>query len=248
MHTAPTHSLLGFRKKAVKPARLPKRIRSLCRHRALKRWSALLTQHESRIGVHMRKRLGEAHWAEFVRYAICEHKATFAKALMHESLCCEGKVEGTPCAHGRRLDLLASSVRTVGDSLPTFHLDHTYDVAQICDAWSRALPPNPSSWDDGICGPLVAHLLFGTRDHPLALSSRSPLWRRQIKIRCGNKRGAKGKQQARNYCHDVAMAHYDHVLRVSDLRVDGRPDDGADDTEDESGQEVHAIDVIDLTA
>ena len=43
----------------------------VCRERASKRWSALLTQTKSRIGHRcgMRKRLGEAHWAAFDRYA-----------------------------------------------------------------------------------------------------------------------------------------------------------------------------------
>ena len=62
---------------------LPADVRSVCRDRASKRWSALLTQSKSRIGhkCGMRKRLGEAHWAAFVRYAEAEHKAAFFAAF-----------------------------------------------------------------------------------------------------------------------------------------------------------------------
>ena len=79
--------LLGFRRKPAKhlcPA--GKRVQALCRDRASKRWSALLTQTKSRIGFKcgMRKRLGEANWAAFVRFAEAEHKVAFIRALTPE--------------------------------------------------------------------------------------------------------------------------------------------------------------------
>ena len=74
-------------------------MQSVCRTRASKRWSALLTQAKSRIGhrCSMRKRLGEAHWAAFVKYAEAGHKAQFFRALLPTTgvLCCEGKPDGT---------------------------------------------------------------------------------------------------------------------------------------------------------
>ena len=69
---------------------LPADVRGVCRDRASKRWSALLTQSKSRIGhkCGMRKRLGEAHWAAFVWYAEAEHKAAFfVDILLHFEKC-----------------------------------------------------------------------------------------------------------------------------------------------------------------
>ena len=96
-------------------------------------------------------------------------------------------------------------------------MDHTHDVKRICEVWSKALPEEPRSWDDGICGPLVAHLLFGTEDHVLAQCSARPVWRKQIVVRCGNVRGVEG-QHADDFCHDVANAHYEHALQVGDIQ------------------------------
>jgi hypothetical protein len=177
----------------------------------------------------MRKRLGEAHWAAFVRYAEAEHKAQFFRALAPASgeLRCEGKLDGTPCPNGARIDLRHVSSTECGAALPGLHMDHTYDVQHICAIWSRALPAAPSSWDDGICGALVAQLLFGTEDHVLAQCSARRVWRRQIRLRCGNTRGSVEAQHADEFCHDVAGAHYEHALQVEDLRwpviSDARP-------------------------
>ena len=79
--------------------------------------------------------------------------------------------------------------------LANFHMDHTHDAALICQVWSDALPVEPNSWDDGICGPLVAQLLFGVHDHPMAdADPTNPLWKAQLVIRCGNKRGVRGQR------------------------------------------------------
>jgi hypothetical protein len=64
--------LLGFRhKKSVALSPMPQKVKALCRNRATKRWSTLLTQNKSRIGCNcgMRKRFGEIHWAAFVKFA-----------------------------------------------------------------------------------------------------------------------------------------------------------------------------------
>lgn len=91
--------LLGYRKR--RPfAQLRPHVKALCRARALKRWSALVTQTKSRIGFKcgMRNRLGEANWIAFVRYAENYYKEAFVRALTPETgeLCCNGKVDGTP--------------------------------------------------------------------------------------------------------------------------------------------------------
>ena len=213
--------LLGFRRKpseAVCPA--PAKVKALCRDRASKRWSSLLTITKSRIGHRcgMRKRLGEAHWAAFVKYAEAEFKESFFQALPPASgvLCCEGSLEGTPCPKAIAIDLKTISVTECGEALPNLHMDHTHDVKNVCQVWSQALPEHPQAWDEGICGPLVAHLLFGVEDHLLAQCSPRPIWRRQVVPRCGDVRGVQG-QSADDYCHDVAGAHYGHTLCVQDI-------------------------------
>lgn len=130
-------------------------------------------------------------------------------------LCCAGKLDGTPCPHAAPLRL--TNLAEATHRLENFHMDHTHDAAHICQVWSDALPLEPTSWDEGICGGLLAQLLFGVDDHPMAdVDAR---WKRQIVIRCGNRKGVRG-QRASDFCHDLARAHYTHTLRVEDLRVE----------------------------
>tara|TARA_B110000046_G_scaffold118448_1_gene125203 strand:- start:155 stop:826 length:672 start_codon:yes stop_codon:yes gene_type:complete len=211
--------LLGFRHRHSKAA--CHAVKQLCRNRASQRWSALLKQAKSCIGFKcgMRKRLGEVHWESFVKFAEAHHKEAFFQALIPSSgvLCCEGALEGAPCPKAIRIDLRSVSVLECGDELPKLHLDHTQDVKHVCKIWSLALPEDPQSWDEGICGPLVAHLLFGTKDHMLAQCSNRAIWRKQVVPHCGNIRGGE-KQRVENVCHDVAGAHYTHALLVEDIR------------------------------
>ena len=212
--------LLGFvrRRPTACPARAA--VIKVCRERASKRWSALLTQSKSRIGFKcgMRKRLGEAHWAAFVRYAEVEYKEDFFRAFTPTSgiLCCAGRLDDSPCPKGVAVNLRRVSDAECGEALPCLHVDHTHDVKRICKVWSDALPEEPRSWDDGFCGPLIAHLLFGTEDHVVAQCSARPIWRKQLFFRCGDVRGVEG-QRADDFCHDVANAHYDHALHVEDI-------------------------------
>ena len=253
-------TLLHFRRRAPKVTRaVPNAIRKLCRHRASKRWSSLLTQTCSRIGhdFGMRERLGEANWRAFVRYAVRHHKGAFLNALIppDATLRCAGKLTAphaptTPCT--RQLCLATAPLSEVERRLANFHMDHTHDAALICQVWSDALPANPEAWDDGVCGPLVAQLLFGVRDHPMADVDPNPLWKAQLVIRCGNKRGVKG-QRAFQFCHDVAHAHYTHPLTVEDLRLgtaaghetDETTTDDTNDTEDDTEVDDDATEVED---
>jgi hypothetical protein len=212
--------LLGFRRRRTKhvcPASAA--IQKVCRIRASKRWSALLTQTKSRIGFKcgMRKRLGEVHWAAFVKYAEDEHKASFVRALTPAAgmLCCEGKLDGTACPKAVVIDLKRVSAAECAEMLPRLHMDHTHDIKHICEVWSKALPERPEAWDDGICGPLLAHLLFGTEDHVLTQCSARPVWRRQIVFRGGSARGVE-RQRATDFCHDLERAHYG--LRTEDIQ------------------------------
>jgi len=222
MEHASTITLLGFRRRTPKRNMLPHAVKQVCRGRALKRWSALLTQKRSRIGHNcgMRKRLGEANWKAFVQYAETRHKESFVRSFMPSDgmLCCVGKIDGTPCPRQVQINLRKNSSRQVAAHLPELHMDHTYEVKQICEVWSNALPENPTAWDEGICGPLLAHLLFGTEDHVLSENSDRTIWHKQINFRCGNVQGVEG-QRAADFCHDVAGAHYDHVLRIGDIAL-----------------------------
>ena len=88
---------------------------------------------------------------------------------------------------------------------------------KCCKTWNIALPKEPRWWVDGICGPVVAQLLFGTEYHVLAECSSRGVWRRQIVFCCGNMRGSLEAQHATEFCHDLAGAHYGYPLRVADL-------------------------------
>ena len=147
-------------------------------------------------------------WAAFVRYA----EASFVRAPASGMLCCEGKLDGTPCPKAVVIDLKRISAAECEEMLPRLHMDHTHDIKHICEVWSKALPERPEAWDDGICGPLLAHLLFGTEDHVLTQCSARPVWRRQIVFRCGSARGVEG-QRATDFCHE--RAHYG--LRTEDV-------------------------------
>jgi hypothetical protein len=162
--------LLGFRrKKSIPLSPMPKKVSALCRNCATKRWSTLLTHNKSWIGYNcgMHKRLGEIHWAAFVKFAEAKQKEVFCQALTPASgvLRCEGRNEGTPCPKGFCIDLQSLSVDECGNELPGLHMDH---IKHVCNIWSQALPDHPQSWADGICGSLVAHLLFGVEDHVIA--------------------------------------------------------------------------------
>ena len=112
---------------------------------------------------------------------------------------------------------LKSILSIDGESeLEKLHLDHTYDLARICKVWSAALPADPKAWDDGICGPLIAHLLFGTQDHIVVQCSTRPIWRKQLIFRCGNVHNAEG-QHADDFCHDVVNTHDEYALDVKDI-------------------------------
>ena len=156
----------------------------------------------------MRKRLDEANWAAFVKYTETEYKTAFFRAVTPVSglLCCSVQLDGAKSF---------SSIRCEKE-LEKLHLDHTYDLARVCKVWSEALPPNPKAWDEGVCGPLIAHLLFGTEGHVVAQCSARPIWRKQLIFRCGNVRGLKG-QCAADFCHELAKAHEGYPLAVKDI-------------------------------
>ena len=77
---------------------------------------------------------------------------------------------------------------------------------QSCDTWKAALPFAPRSWDDGIQGIVLAHVLFGVQP----LGQRPP----NIALRCGSAR----EHAPAEPCHDHKRPHCAHVLEVNDIR------------------------------
>ena len=58
-------------------------------------------------------------------------------------------------------------------TLGELHLDHEQDLVVTCDMWVQALAALPRTWDDGVDGTLLFHLLFsGARDDPAAKGRR----------------------------------------------------------------------------
>ena len=136
MERAEALPLLGFRRRAPLACPASAAVQRVCRERASKRWSALLTQTKSRIGHRcgMRKRLGRRtgpmrdlvafalacfnevpEAAAFVRNAEAEHKAQILRpSTRHRSsarvgralLRGEARRHGTLYPNGARIDLL----------------------------------------------------------------------------------------------------------------------------------------------
>ena len=134
---------------------------TLALRRAGQRWSALVTAPTSRIARMMRPVLGDALWATFVVHANTRYKPAFLAAFQEPVLRCVGKPrqECSFSVNLRAPDAVAK--------LGCLHVDHEQDVQVTCDMWKNALPPTPASWDDGIDGSLLCHLLFGIQGDPV---------------------------------------------------------------------------------
>ena len=83
--------------------------------------------------------------------------------------------------------------------LRLLHLDHEQDAVVTCDLWKRAMPSSPISWDDGVDGGLLCHLLFSVK----ANATRGPA---MLRFRCGP--GA-------SRCHKLNMPHYETLVDVA---------------------------------
>ena len=155
-----TEEVQGPKLPPATPPRVP--LSSVVRRRAGQRWSALLSAPTSRIARTMRSTLGEEHWAAFVSHVTQHYKRAFFAAFQPASgtLNCVGN-RGQPCPHGFCIDLHSP---TAGAMLYRLHLDHEQDLQITCDMWRSALPASPTSWDDGVDGRLLCHLLLGVED------------------------------------------------------------------------------------
>jgi len=183
--------------------------RALCRTRASKRWSALLTAKNSRIAVSgIRERLGACLWHAFVEYAHRHYRARWDAAFFPESkrLECCGPCTGSACPHRFEIDLRRESAVTL---LERLHLDHEYDVYVVCAAWLCAMPERLQRWDDGIDKGLLCQLLFGVHERGGMRSC--------VRFRCGNgSEASRGGRTKRRWRH-TAMLHRHTWLRPADL-------------------------------
>ena len=76
-----------------------------------------------------------------------------------------------------------------------------------CDMWVQALaslPRAPSSWDDGVDGALLCHLLFSVRYDPAHGAA-------MLRFRCGPVPGQHGTKT--DFCHELSMPHYRGAAR-----------------------------------
>ena len=137
----------------------------------------------------MRDRLGDALWADFVRHANQHYKARFVRAFCKPTLCCVGRLDGSPCPHAFEVDLASLDAK---DKLQFLHLDHERPVHLTCAKWTRELPVSPTSWHDGLDGGALCHDLFGVYDD-------ERYGTKCLRFCCGALRGGRFAQHA--YCH-----------------------------------------------
>ena len=87
--------------------------------------------------------------------------------------------------------------QSVRDARRAAPLDHEQDLVVSCDMWVQALAA-PSTWDDGVDGALLCHLLFSVHDEPTAHGAA------MLRFRCGPVHGQHGTKT--NYwCHKLNM-------------------------------------------
>ena len=168
--------------------------------------------------------LGDRFWADFVQQATAAHKADFLEAFHpagQTMLCCEGPLAGGPCPRSFAVDLRSAEATRANAS--GLHLDHAFEVKQICILW-RQTPQPKQRWDEHVDGELLCHLLFGVRDHARA-ADHPRLWRANLSFRCappkGNEKAAAQKKPRHEFCHVQDSAHYTHVLKLEDIARQG---------------------------
>jgi hypothetical protein len=99
--------------------------------------------------------------------------------------------------------------------LANLHLDHSFEVQDICKAWIEAMPRRKlRSWDDGVNGELICHLLVGVTDHPNFSTTRDNKWRAAVRFRCGESRTC----STGSFCHDTRYKHYGFKITGDDVK------------------------------
>jgi hypothetical protein len=183
-----------------------------CKKRAQQRWCRWLTATKSRIGGTngLREALGP-HWQDFVDHANRHYKPDFVTHFSTTMRCC-GDIDGNHCPHAYTVDpWMPSDLK----KLAGLHLDHSFELSDICDAWKNAIQDRDlKSWDEGVDGELVCHLLFGVNDHPNLTQTGDHKWRAQVHFRCGeSKQHKKG-----NFCHDTRFKHQNYQITANNLK------------------------------
>ena len=186
----------------------------------MQRWTQLLTARTSRIGSHkkMQAALGP-HWDSFVRYAEDGFRERWVKRFNKVMSCC-GPIDDRThrCPHG-----ISVNPRNPAQlrQLSGLHLDHNYELAQICHVWRgiiARLGRPLRSWDDGVNGELICQLLFGVESHRNLRRTGNPLWDANVQFRCGRAQNRR-RSDDHVYCHDTDYPHYAWVLAESDVRA-----------------------------
>ena len=180
----------------------------LLRKRASQRWSALVSQHRSRLGQEMGMRmvLGGDVWNDFVAYATANWKSLFVDAFVHARLACTGCPDGSPCPLSYHLD---RATAISGASLARLHLDHVIPVECVCRLWKQCVVTLPlhqrAQWHTVIDRDLVCHLLFGMTQ--LKNSGGHRLSAPNLVLRCGPDRrsGRAPNGLATMYCHRLGV-------------------------------------------
>ena len=150
----------------------------------------------SRSVTYMYARLGHRNWKAFVKHANAHYKDRYVRAFVEQPHVCVGPLDGAGCPHAFRVDLDGPEA---GRMLGHLHLDHdhpVHPVHQTCSEWNEKLPPEPQSWDDGIDGRKLCHMLFRVPDVPM----NRPCC---LHFRCGPRRksGQFLPYAQRKYCH-----------------------------------------------
>ena len=122
--------------------------------------------------------------------------------------CC-GNIDGTPCNHRFEVD---PTDPTHLHKLAALHLDHDYELDDVCAAWQQAMPANLKSWDDGVHGEFLCHLMFSVEDH--ANSTEDKKWKAAVHFRCGTSL----TRRKGDFCHDYRYTHPDHQIASEDLK------------------------------
>ena len=172
------------------------------RHRARQRWCAPLQRiFKSGVG----NRLTSSQWDNFKQFAKAYYYDKFLAVLKPQDglLKCVGPIEGGQCPANMVVDFTDANVLA---ELECLHIDHTYDINLICRTWLDLLPQRPVSWHENIDVEVLCHVLFSNR--PLYAASKSKLFAPGIQLRCHTKE---------HKCHATGTAHYNYVLRQSDL-------------------------------
>jgi hypothetical protein len=122
----------------------------------------------------------------------------------NDTLRCCASLDVRLAPHRFTIDFAGPSARF---TLAGLHVRH------ICDTWLRTMPAHPRSWDDGVNGLRVVHLLFSS----LASSHSANDPRGSAFAAETTATTVATTQDYERFCHATDVAHYARVLTRADL-------------------------------